>query len=84
MMTPSEVNTLLWQRGLPEIGEWLQRELQALDRYQRECLQLREQLKTLEKMLPQDVHDERERDREEVLESWRPKYTRRAGSESDG
>jgi hypothetical protein len=28
MMTPSEVNSLLWKRGLPDVGEWLQRELQ--------------------------------------------------------
>jgi len=28
MMTPSQVNSLLWKRGLPDVGEWLQRRLQ--------------------------------------------------------
>jgi hypothetical protein len=31
MMTPSEVNSLLWKRGLPDVGEWLQRELQHVE-----------------------------------------------------
>jgi hypothetical protein len=31
MMTPTQVNNLLWQRGLPDVGEWLQRELQHVD-----------------------------------------------------
>jgi hypothetical protein len=30
-MTPTQVNNLLWQRGLPDVGEWLQRELQHVD-----------------------------------------------------
>jgi hypothetical protein len=55
MMTPSEVNSLLWKRGLPDVGEWLQRELQHVNYLEDRVDQLKQQVAELEKLLPDDV-----------------------------
>ena len=83
-MTPSEVNTFLWERGFPDVGQWLQVQLQLLEQTQAQCQELREYAKSLEKMLPQDVQDERARLIEEKRASRLRDYGRRAPAQSDG
>ena len=86
MMTPSEVNSLLWKRGLPDVGEWLQRELQHVRYLEDRVDQLKQQVAELEKLLPDDVWDERARQKEERAAASRASYGggRRAPPESDG
>jgi hypothetical protein len=61
MMTPTQVNNLLWQRGLPDVGEWLQRELQHVDYLKDRVDQLKLQVLELEQLLPDDVKEDRKR-----------------------
>jgi ribosomal protein S18 len=86
MMTPSEVNSLLWQRGLPDVGEWLQRRLQHVDYLEDRVDELKRQVLELEKLLPDHVKDDRTRQQEEIAAASRASYGagRRAPPESDG
>ena len=86
MMTPSEVNSLLWQRGLPDVGEWLQRRLQHVDYLEDRVDELRRQVLELEKLLPDHVKEDRKRQQEERAAASRASYGtgRRAPPESDG
>jgi hypothetical protein len=85
-MTPSEVNSLLWKRGLPDVGEWLQRELQHVRYLEDRVDQLKQQVAELEKLLPDDVKEDRKRQQEEQAAASRASYGggRRAPPESDG
>ena len=85
-MTPSQVNSLLWKRGLPDVGEWLQRELQHVDYLKDRVDQLKQQVAELEKLLPDDVWNERELQKKERAAASRASYGggRRAPPESDG
>ena len=86
MMTPSEVNSLLWKRGLPDVGEWLQRELQHVDYLNDRVDALQRQVLELEQLLPPDVKERREREQREQSAARRASYggNRRAPPESDG
>ena len=86
MMTPSEVNSLLWKRGLPDVGEWLQRRLQHVNYLEDRLDQLKQQVAELEKLLPDDVKEDRKRQKQERAAASRASYGggRRAPPESDG
>jgi hypothetical protein len=86
MMTPTQVNNLLWQRGLPDVGEWLQRELQHVDYLKDRVDQLKLQVLELEQLLPPAVKERREREQRERAAASRASYGggRRAPPESDG
>ena len=86
MMTPTQVNNLLWQRGLPDLGEWLQRELQHVDYLKDRVDALKRQVLELENLLPPDVKERREREQRERAAASRASYGggRRAPPESDG
>ena len=85
-MTPSEVNSLLWRLGFPDVGEWLQRELQHVIYLNDRVDALQRQVLELEKLLPDDVWGEREREQREQSAARRASYGggRRAPPESDG
>jgi hypothetical protein len=52
-MTPTQVNNLLWQRGLPDVGEWLQRRAATRRRTSKDRVdQLKLQVLELEQLLP--------------------------------
>ena len=86
MMTPSQVNSLLYNRGLPEVGEWLQRELQHVNYLNDRVDALKRQVLELEQLLPPDVKESREREQRERAAAARASYGggRRAPPESDG
>ena len=86
MMTPSQVNSLLYNRGLPEVGEWLQRRLQHVNYLEDRVDQLKQQVLELEKLLPDDVKEDRKRQKRERAAASRASYGggRRAPPESDG
>jgi TolA-binding protein len=86
MMTPSEVNSLLWKRGLPDVGEWLQRRLQHVAYLEDRVDQLKQQVAELEQLLPDDVKEDRKRQQQERAAASRASYGggRRAPPESDG
>jgi hypothetical protein len=86
MMTPTQVNNLLWQRGLPDLGEWLQRELQHVNYLKDRVDQLKQQVLELEQLLPDDVKEDRKRQQRERAAASRASYGggRRAPPESDG
>jgi len=86
MMTPSQVNSLLWKRGLPDVGEWLQRRLQHVAYLEDRVDQLKQQVAELEKLLPDDVWDERELQKQQQAAASRASHGggRRAPPESDG
>ena len=85
-MTPSQVNSLLYNRGLPEVGEWLQRRLQHVNYLEDRVDQLKRQVLELEQLLPPDVKERREREQRERAAASRASYGggRRAPPESDG
>lgn len=83
--SPSIVAALLANRGMEELGAEMQRRLQYADYLASQVMQLREEVKELEKLLPDDVLDEREQQREQA--AWRNNRGgggRRAPAESDG
>jgi hypothetical protein len=86
MMTPSQVNSLLWKRGLPDVGEWLQRRLQHVAYLEDRVDQLKLQVLELERLLPDDVKEDRKRQQQERAAASRASYGggRRAPPESDG
>ena len=86
MMTPSQVNSLLYNRGLPEVGEWLQRELQHVNYLNDRVDALKRQVLELEQLLPDDVKQDRKRQKQEQAAASRASYGggRRAPPESDG
>ena len=86
MMTPSQVNSLLYNRGLPEVGEWLQRRLQHVNYLEDRVDQLKQQVAELEKLLPPAVKESREREQRERAAASRASHGggRRAPPESDG
>ena len=85
-MTPSQVNNLMWQHGMSDVGEWLQRRLQHVNYLEDRVDQLKQQVAELEKLLPDDVWDERERQKQEQAAASRASHGggRRAPPESDG
>ena len=86
MMTPSQVNNLMWQYGMADVGEWLQRRLQHVNYLEDRVDQLKQQVAELEKLLPDDVWDERELQKQQQAAASRASYGggRRAPPESDG
>lgn len=83
--SPSRVAAILANRGMEDLGAEMQRRLQHADYLANQVMQLREEIKELEKLLPDDVWDERQQQRE--ASAWR--NTRgggggRAPAESDG
>jgi hypothetical protein len=76
----------LWKRGLPDVGEWLQRELQHVATSKDRVDQLKLQVLELEKLLPDDVKEDRKRQQQERAAASRASYGggRRAPPESDG
>ena len=86
MMTPSQVNSLLYNRGLPEVGEWLQRRLQHVNYLEDRVDQLKQQVLELEQLLPPAVKERREREQREQSAARRASHGggRRAPPESDG
>ena len=86
MMTPNEVNSLLWKRGLPEVGEWLQRRLQYVNYLEDRVDQLKLQVLELQQLLPDEIKEEGKRQQEERAAASRASYggVRRAPPESDG
>ena len=86
MMTPSQVNNLMWQCGMADVGEWLQRRLQHVNYLEDRVDQLKQQVAELEKLLPDDVWDERELQKQQQAAASRASHGggRRAPPESDG
>ena len=84
-ISPSRIATMLWHRGLGELGDEIQRRLQHADYLATQNVQLREEIKELEKLLPDDVCEERQQQREAT--AWRNNRGGgggRAPAESDG
>lgn len=83
--SPSRVAAILASRGMEDLGAEMQRRLQHADYLASQVMQLREEIKELEKLLPDDVWNEREQQREQA--AWRNNRGgggRRAPAESDG
>ena len=86
MMTPSQVNNLMWQYGMADVGEWLQRRLQHVNYLEDRVDALKQQVAELEQLLPDDVKQDRKRQKREQAAALRASYGggRRAPPESDG
>ena len=86
MMTPSQVNNLMWQYGMADVGEWLQRRLQHVNYLEDRVDALKRQVAELEQLLPDDVKQDRKRQQQEQAAALRASYGggRRAPPESDG
>lgn len=83
--SPSRVAAILANRGMEDLGAEMQRRLQHADYLAQRVVQLQEDMKELEKLLPDDVWNERELQRQEAVAA-RTRYAggRRAPAESDG
>ena len=83
--SPSRVAAILASRGMEDLGAEMQRRLQYSDYLAQQVAYLREDIKELEALLPDDVREAR---RQEVEASaWRNNRGgggRRAPAESDG
>ena len=82
----SRIATMLWHRGLGELGEEIQRRLQHADYLAETVIQLRQQVKELEQLLPDEVKEDRKRQQHEHAAAVRESYGggNRAPAESDG
>jgi hypothetical protein len=76
----------LWKRGLPDVGEWLQRELQHVNYLEGPRRPAEAAGAELEQLLPDDVKEDRKRQQQERAAASRASYGggRRAPPESDG
>ena len=83
--SPSRVAAILASRGMEDLGAEMQRRLQYADTLARDVMYLREEIKELESLLPDDIREARDRARE--ASAWRNNRGgggRRAPAESDG
>lgn len=84
--SPSRIATILWHRGLGDLGDEIQRRLQHADYLAETVMHLRQQVKELEKLLPDDVGNQRKLQQHEHAAAVRASYGggHRAPAESDG
>lgn len=84
--TPSRVAAILANRGMEDLGAEMQRRLQHADYLAQQVAHLREDIKELEKLLPDDVWDERQLAHAAAAAERRHSHAggRRAPPESDG
>lgn len=85
-MEPGRLSAFLHVRGLGDLGTLVQRRFQALEHMTKTCHDLREQIKELESLLPDDVRERRRQEQEEYAANLRNGGggLRRAPAESDG
>ena len=83
--SPSKVAAILANRGMEDLGAEMQRRLQHAEYLAQQVAYLREDIKELESLLPDDIREARGRERE--ASAWRNNRGgggRRAPAESDG
>lgn len=85
-MEPGRLAAFLHMRGLGELGELVQRRFQLLEYTVQRCYDLQLEIAELEKLLPDDVREQRRQAQEEYVASLRNSGggLRRAPAESDG
>lgn len=83
---PASIRALLYQRGLGDLGEYIERQLNHITYLNRRMFALDEMIAELQALLPDDVKEARQAEQDALSAAARNSSggTRRAPAESDG
>ena len=84
--SPASIRATLYQRGLGDLGEYIERQLNHITYLNRRMFALEELIAELQALLPEDVREARQAEQDALSEAARNSGggSHRAPAESDG